>query len=104
MPVWAWWLIWATAAVGSLYFLALVILRLRLSLSGLQANLKATARFLRELEQTELPKLVEASAATGEDLVRLTALRSRQKRSKARSREQRQRRLIAHIRKVEEKP
>jgi hypothetical protein len=104
VPVWSWWVIWGTASLGSIYFFALVIYRLALNARSLQGELTKTTELIGQLEQLPLAEVAEATAATADDLVRLTALRNSQKRKKTLRREQRQRRLIEHLKNAEETP
>jgi biopolymer transport protein ExbB/TolQ len=101
-----WWQLWLFLGVVviSLYLLGLVLWRLTLSMKSLQAELNRTAELVSELEQTRVVEVAEATAATAEDLVRLTRLRINQKRRKALRHEQRQRRLMEHLKNAEETP
>jgi hypothetical protein len=95
---------WAAIAIslGAIYLFGLALYRIALNLKSLRANLSKTEELLGELQQLQLPQVVRATAATADDLVALTSLRINQKRKKALRREQRQRRLIARIEKLEE--
>jgi hypothetical protein len=98
-----WWLA-AAISLGALYLFGLALYRIALNLKSLRANLLKTQALLGELDQLQLqfPEVARATAATADDLVALTSLRINQKRKKALRREQRQRRLIARIEKLEE--